>query len=302
MSHHNSNTSAKRFIAAEYEGRQVAVRRSANYDITLTLVKEAFRSLNTVDAERISISAFVEELGDNLEISKNIWPDLLPELQRITVTLDSSSPESDDSDYASPDEEDDSSTEDDSEDDDSEGGNSGDDMVIATTSADQALEPRSSQSPAPRRDREPISMTHRRLVEPCPSRWSTTLTRPKSLPPQDNFSRANTGDSHLVRAFYFHNNRSQYTSVAIATQPTTTIVDLQEFIALRCPYRGFIVAYHLFGQPFDHLKYVRDMKCDSGPKFVQVHMVDRDPGQCRMGQDGHPCDLCYEATTDSDSE
>ncbi|KAG8695577.1 hypothetical protein FRC09_009070, partial [Ceratobasidium sp. 395] len=299
MSHPKSNASAKRFIAAEYKGRQVAVRRSANYDVTLTLVKEAFRSLNAVDAERISISAFVEELGDNLEISKNVWPDLLPELQRITVTLDSSSPESEDSDYASPDEEDDNSTEDDSEDDGSEGSNSGDDIVLVTASADQALEPRPPQPPAPSRNRDPGSMTHRRLVKPRPSEYAT-MTPPKSLPPQDNSSRVNTVDGHLIRAFYFHNNRSQYTSVAIATQPTTTIVDLQEFIALRCPYRGFIVAYHVFGQPFDHLEYVRDMKCESGPKFVQVHMVDRDPGPCGMGQDGHPCDLCYEATTDSD--
>ncbi|KAG8790689.1 hypothetical protein FRC12_011309 [Ceratobasidium sp. 428] len=301
MSHPKSNASTKRFIAAEYEGRQVAVRRSANYDVTLTLVKEAFRSLNAVDAERISISAFVEELGDNLEISKNIWPDLLPELQRITVTLDSSSHESEDSDYTSPDEEEDGSTEDDPEDNGSDSGNSDDDLVLENTPGVQAIEPRPSQHPAPSCNREPVSMTHRRLVKPRPSEYAT-MTPPKSLPPQDSSSRVNTGDGHLIRAFYFHNNRSQYTSVAIATQPTTTIVDLQEFIALRCPYRGFIVAYHLFGQPFDHLKYVRDMKGQSGPKFVQVHMVDRDPGQCGMGQDGHPCDLCYEATTDSDSE
>ncbi|KAG8695288.1 hypothetical protein FRC09_009253 [Ceratobasidium sp. 395] len=199
MSHHKSNASAKRFIAAEYEGRQVAVRRSANYDITLTLVKEAFRSLSTVDAERISISAFVEELGNNLEISKNIWSDLLiPELQRITVTLDSSSPESEDSDYTSPDEEDNSSTEDDSEDDGSEGGNSGDDIVVATASADQALEPRPPQPPAPSRNRDPGSMTHRRLVKPRPSEYAT-MTPPKSLPPQDNSSRVNTGDGHLSK-------------------------------------------------------------------------------------------------------
>ncbi|KAG9124078.1 hypothetical protein FRC07_012940, partial [Ceratobasidium sp. 392] len=92
MTSRPSNSGAKRFIAAEYEGRRVAVRRSANYDTMLTLVKEAFRSLSSVSVERISISAFVEDIGDTLEVSKGIWPDLLPELKRITIILDSSSP------------------------------------------------------------------------------------------------------------------------------------------------------------------------------------------------------------------
>ncbi|KAG9100973.1 hypothetical protein FRC07_010369 [Ceratobasidium sp. 392] len=57
----------------------------------LTLVKEAFRSLNSISEERISILAFIEEIGDTLEVSKGIWPDLLPELKRVTIVLDSAS-------------------------------------------------------------------------------------------------------------------------------------------------------------------------------------------------------------------
>ncbi|KAG9120146.1 hypothetical protein FRC07_004493 [Ceratobasidium sp. 392] len=91
MSSQPSGSAVKRFIAVEYEGRQVAVRRSANYDIMLTLAKEAFRPLSSISAERILISAFVEDIGNTLEVSKGIWPNLLPELNHITIVLDNAS-------------------------------------------------------------------------------------------------------------------------------------------------------------------------------------------------------------------
>ncbi|QRV96065.1 ubiquitin family protein [Ceratobasidium sp. AG-Ba] len=84
-----SAENAKRFISVEYSGRKVAIRRSSSYYTTIELIKKAFLPLNSVSPQRISICAFVEELDDTLEISEDIWNELLPDLKRVTVHLDS---------------------------------------------------------------------------------------------------------------------------------------------------------------------------------------------------------------------
>ncbi|KAG9121071.1 hypothetical protein FRC07_003113 [Ceratobasidium sp. 392] len=233
MSPQKANATTKRFIAVEHGGRQVAIRRSANYDvslldfhvrvdqmmyhpsatsqITLTLVKEAFKSLGSVDAERILISAFVEELGDSLEISKDIWSDLLPELKRITITFDSSPPKSEGSDANGSDVEEESLEVDHPDGDTSETGDSDDDRLSEDMSAED-------QTP------EPTLMTHRRLAKPRPSGYST-LTLPRSLPRQTDSA---IEQQYRVKIFYFHKNRPNWTSAEVLTGPTTTIVDLQE--------------------------------------------------------------------------
>ncbi|QRV95198.1 polyubiquitin-C [Ceratobasidium sp. AG-Ba] len=292
-----SNTVTKRFIAAEYNGRQVAVRRCADYEITLTLIKEAFKPLKFVDVERISISAFVEEIGDSLEISKNIWSDLLPELKRVTITLDSSSTETDDSDYPSSDVNEESS----------EGGDEGsnqDDIEIDITeledlendclSEDQTPQPtpkEPSQPQAPSCELEFYPTNHRRIVKPRAYHGSyhgQPVPLPPSLPPQNNTDV----DQRYLKAFYFHKQRTNWTSAEIVTAPTTTIVDLQEYIALLSLFKGFIVSYQLFGETFDDLTYVSEMEPKLGPKKVQVQMDDLDPGPCNMGQNGGVCQVC----------
>ncbi|KAG8735264.1 hypothetical protein FRC12_018155 [Ceratobasidium sp. 428] len=79
------------FIGVEYEGRKVAVRGSANYDVTVSSVKKAFKALRSVEADRISLTAFLEDLGGIYEISEELWPTILPDLKQVVVVLDSSS-------------------------------------------------------------------------------------------------------------------------------------------------------------------------------------------------------------------
>ncbi|QRV95197.1 polyubiquitin-C [Ceratobasidium sp. AG-Ba] len=180
-----SNATSKRFIAAEYNGRQIAIRRSSNYDMTLTLVKEAFKHLKLVDVERISVSAFVEEIGDSLEISRNIWSDLLPELDCITITIDSASPESDDSDYPSSEEEDERSEDEASEDDDKEiDATELEDLKNDCLSEVPTLEPAHEIPPHSEDesdDYEPGPMNHRRIAK---HRASSGAEIPLSLPSQ----------------------------------------------------------------------------------------------------------------------
>ncbi|QRV95196.1 ubiquitin-like Rad60 SUMO-like protein [Ceratobasidium sp. AG-Ba] len=287
MSSHKSDLKTNRFIAAEYVGRKVAVRRSPNYDTTLSLVKEAFKPLGSVDSERISISAFVEELGSTLEISKNIWSDLLPDLKHITITLDSSSPEPDDLYHNVENAEDESSEDESSNEGDSEVGrpetagsedgcSSGDEIPEAT--------------PTRHGVRKPSSRHHRRLVQPLPSTWSKPVAVPPSL--SDQGYRGNRENRTTIKVFYFHKNRDNWISTEIMAVPTTTIRDLQEYIARLCQFKGYIVSYQLFGKPLDDLDYVQDMQDSEGPKRIMVHMVDRDPGPCRMSRNGGVCRVC----------
>ncbi|KAG8739937.1 hypothetical protein FRC10_004964 [Ceratobasidium sp. 414] len=74
-------------------GRKEVVRRSPNYGVIIWSIKQAFPKLRTVSAERIAICAFIEELGDTLHISEHMWPEVLPDLKRITVVLDSVGPD-----------------------------------------------------------------------------------------------------------------------------------------------------------------------------------------------------------------
>ncbi|KAG9081452.1 hypothetical protein FRC06_005553 [Ceratobasidium sp. 370] len=74
-------------------GRKEVVRRSPNYGVTISSIKQAFPKLRTVSAERIAVSAFIEELDDTLHVSEHIWPEVLPDLKHVTVVLDSADPD-----------------------------------------------------------------------------------------------------------------------------------------------------------------------------------------------------------------
>ncbi|KAG8694901.1 hypothetical protein FRC08_008189, partial [Ceratobasidium sp. 394] len=82
-----------KFLGAEYMGRKQVVRRSPNYGATISSIKQAFPKLRTIPADRIAISAFIEDLDDTLHISEHIWSEVLPDLKHITVVLDSADPD-----------------------------------------------------------------------------------------------------------------------------------------------------------------------------------------------------------------
>jgi hypothetical protein len=96
------------FIAAEYEGRKVTIRRNPNYQVcrsqlgtcaewfvlmmcrcqaTVASVKDAFSSLRYTSDEILLFARF-EEYNDVLQITRNLWPDLLPSLMLVKVALD----------------------------------------------------------------------------------------------------------------------------------------------------------------------------------------------------------------------
>ncbi|KAG8793473.1 hypothetical protein FRC12_002614 [Ceratobasidium sp. 428] len=285
----------KRFISVEYHSHQVAVRRSANYDTMLSLVKEAFRSLRSVETERISISAFVEELGDTLEVSKNIWSELLPELTHVTITLDSSPPvveesesepelEEDSADNNGTDDDDHPETSDaediapgaDAVKDENQDDDSDFDFPFAELARDRKaprptlkpLMPSPTPSETSSENHEPI--VHRRLIKPRSNRCSTPIPVPSTLPDQADYRKS--AEENTITVFYYHANRSTMRSVFILTKPSTTILDLQEYAARLCTFKGFIISYMFRGKTFDHLTHVSEL--GGGDKTIEVKMED----------------------------
>ncbi|KAG8726202.1 hypothetical protein FRC11_000602 [Ceratobasidium sp. 423] len=99
------------FFAAEYEGRRLSIRRTADYDVrfiplkitiahgsVLTLpfilqdmincVRRAFPNLSEVPASQVSVAQAFPELGEGLvEISREMWKDTLPLVKTTQVLV-----------------------------------------------------------------------------------------------------------------------------------------------------------------------------------------------------------------------
>ncbi|KAF8750377.1 protein tag [Rhizoctonia solani] len=80
------------FLAAEYQGRKVTIRRNPEYQETIASVRRAFNSLSRTPASQILLFARFEEFGDDLQVTEELWSDLLPRLMLVTVILDDFSP------------------------------------------------------------------------------------------------------------------------------------------------------------------------------------------------------------------
>ncbi|KAG8717296.1 hypothetical protein FRC09_014492 [Ceratobasidium sp. 395] len=258
----------------------------------LSLAKEAFRSLRSVETERISVSAFVEELGDTLEVSENIWSELLPELTHVTVTLDSSPPvmEESESEIELEDDSVDNNATDDNkhpETSDAEdiapvadsvpgGGKQWRDFPFEEYIRKQAaslaalgppmLSPTSSEISS--ETHEPI--VQRRLIKPRSVRRSSPIPVPSTLPAQTGFLKS--AKENIFSISYYHANRSTVRIARVLTKPSITILDLQEYIARLCTFRGFILSYLFRGKTFDHLTYVSELRGEN--KSIDVQMED----------------------------
>ncbi|KAG9127032.1 hypothetical protein FRC07_000959 [Ceratobasidium sp. 392] len=81
-----------KLLGAEYKGQKVLIRRSANYNVTVSSVKSSFKSLRSVSADRISISAFLDELDDTFEVPEELWSTTVSQIKRVTIVLDSATP------------------------------------------------------------------------------------------------------------------------------------------------------------------------------------------------------------------
>ncbi|KAG9085792.1 hypothetical protein FS749_004100, partial [Ceratobasidium sp. UAMH 11750] len=87
-----SAKSSPDFLGAEYKGQKALIRRSLDYNVTISAVRKSFKALRSVPAERISVTAFMDDLGDTFEVPEDVWPKVIPKLDRVTIVLDSAAP------------------------------------------------------------------------------------------------------------------------------------------------------------------------------------------------------------------
>ncbi|KAL5637693.1 hypothetical protein ACGC1H_002083 [Rhizoctonia solani] len=80
------------FLAAEYQGRKVTIRRNPDYQETIASVKRAFSALHNTPLNQILLCARFEEFGDDLQVTDELWSDLLSRLMLVTVMLDEFAP------------------------------------------------------------------------------------------------------------------------------------------------------------------------------------------------------------------
>ncbi|CUA71002.1 hypothetical protein RSOLAG22IIIB_09289 [Rhizoctonia solani] len=85
------------FLVAEYNGRKVTIPRNTSYQGTVASIKKNIRSLKKAPNNRILILAHLEEVDDHVQVTEDVWSDLLPRFTTIRVDLadDSSSDSSD---------------------------------------------------------------------------------------------------------------------------------------------------------------------------------------------------------------
>ncbi|KAG8724554.1 hypothetical protein FRC09_017263 [Ceratobasidium sp. 395] len=205
-------------IGVEYEGRKVAIRGSANYDVTVSSVKRAFKALRSVEADRISLTAFLEDLGGIYEISEELWPTILPNLKHVIIVLDSSprSAERDPSLSAS-------------------------DFFFDIPSDDSCLRPLEHERPLTVADlykeAELVEMSKRSSPQPGASQGKPIST--STIPEQPDRPEAwndvpmqNISRQLVVISISPHELGHNF---IVLTTPKTTIPDLKEFIISRKP-------------------------------------------------------------------
>ncbi|KAG8705100.1 hypothetical protein FRC09_003159 [Ceratobasidium sp. 395] len=77
------------YYVATYKGRTVAIKRDSNYDTTIKIIQNAIHKLRSVDPSDICLSTTLPEYGDTLiQISKEMWPDIVGLIKNVEVTLE----------------------------------------------------------------------------------------------------------------------------------------------------------------------------------------------------------------------
>lgn len=75
-------------LAAQYDDEKVTIQRNPDYHATVTSIKRAFNSLQDTPDDQILISSRFQEFNDTLQITDDLWPDVLPRLTLVTISLD----------------------------------------------------------------------------------------------------------------------------------------------------------------------------------------------------------------------
>ncbi|KAG8739557.1 hypothetical protein FRC10_005446 [Ceratobasidium sp. 414] len=77
------------YYVATYKGRSVAIKRDANYETTIKLVQKSIAKLRGADAQDIIISTTLSDYGGALvQISEEIWPDVVSHMKTVEITLE----------------------------------------------------------------------------------------------------------------------------------------------------------------------------------------------------------------------
>jgi hypothetical protein len=97
------------FVAASYEGHTITIRRDPSYNVSpiithliqrkqlkehlqgsIMSIKQVFRELKTMSEGRIRLSSTFDGFGDGpIQITPEMWPELISELKVVLVTVDS---------------------------------------------------------------------------------------------------------------------------------------------------------------------------------------------------------------------
>ncbi|QRV96134.1 ubiquitin family protein [Ceratobasidium sp. AG-Ba] len=80
------------FIAAWYMGQPVTIRRNQDYNQTIALVQAAFDTLHSLPANNIKISARFPGFNENIQITQDLWSELMPSLTEVTVIASQPNP------------------------------------------------------------------------------------------------------------------------------------------------------------------------------------------------------------------
>ncbi|KAG8739949.1 hypothetical protein FRC10_004976 [Ceratobasidium sp. 414] len=77
------------YYVATFQGRSVAIKRDADYQNTIKLVQKSIAKLRCVDAQDILISTALTDYGGSVvQISEEIWPDVVGDVRTVEITLD----------------------------------------------------------------------------------------------------------------------------------------------------------------------------------------------------------------------
>ncbi|KAG8796267.1 hypothetical protein FRC12_001372 [Ceratobasidium sp. 428] len=77
------------YYVATYKGRSVAIKRDPDYQNTIKLVQKSIPKLRSIDGRDVFLNTALENYGGALvQISEEIWPDVVDQVKMVEVSLD----------------------------------------------------------------------------------------------------------------------------------------------------------------------------------------------------------------------
>ncbi|KAG9118448.1 hypothetical protein FRC07_007043, partial [Ceratobasidium sp. 392] len=86
------HTPSPPYFVATYKGRAAAIKRDSSYENTIKTIQKTIHKLRSADHESICVSTTLPEYGDTLvQISEEMWPEVVGLIKAVEVTLEESS-------------------------------------------------------------------------------------------------------------------------------------------------------------------------------------------------------------------